>query len=106
MISPLVTLKSRSCVIGGVGCRAGVKRVPETRCARQRHAGARQFFGAEVPGDQAGHCRLQPVSDTAGEVLSPATIVSTLNRSSGSPAAFDSASPTKADVMSWWSPLR
>ena len=31
---------------------------------------------------QAGHCRVQPVSDTGGEVLSPATMESTRNRSS------------------------
>lgn len=32
----------------------------------------------------AGHCIVQPVSDTGGDVLSPATMLSTLNRSSGS----------------------
>jgi hypothetical protein len=47
----------------------------------------------------AGHCIVQPVSDTGGDVSSPGTMVSTLNRSSGSSAPFDCASPTKADVI-------
>ena len=40
------------------------------------------------------------LSDTGGEVVSPATMVSTLNRSSASSAPLDCASPTNADVIS------
>src|SRR5262249_56882603 len=53
---------------------------------------------------QAGHCRVQPVSLSGGEGLSPGMTVSTLNKSSGSPPRFVSASPTNAEVISWWSP--
>ncbi len=54
----------------------------------------------------AGHCTLQPVASSGGAVLSPGTTSLTLNRSSGSLAPLGTTSPTKAEVMSWWSPLR
>src|SRR5262249_22059792 len=49
---------------------------------------------------QAGHCSVQPVSLSGGDVLSPGTTWSTRNRSSGSSLPFDTASPTKAEVIS------
>jgi hypothetical protein len=49
---------------------------------------------------QAGHWSVQPVSETGGEVLSPAMIVSTLNKSSGSLTPFGRTSPMKAEVIS------
>jgi hypothetical protein len=52
-------------------CGEGVRR----RGARGKPVvAARRYRTGQVSAGQAGHCRAQPVSDTAGEVLSPATI--------------------------------
>jgi hypothetical protein len=52
-------------------CGEGVRR----RDARGKPVAAvRRFRAGRVGAGQAGHCSVQPVSDTAGEVLSPATI--------------------------------
>jgi hypothetical protein len=48
-------------------CRSGVWREADVRGEAGRAA-------REVCDVQAGHCRVQPVSATAGEVLSPAMI--------------------------------
>src|SRR5262249_37198063 len=99
MIRPLVMLKTRSWVI------RSHKNYPHPSL---RLSGGGQGEVDDLRGApcQAGHCKVQPVSFSGGEVLSPGTMESTWNKSSGSPAGLVSAWPTKAEVISWWSPLR
>jgi hypothetical protein len=77
------------------------RHTPPTVAAWRASDGSFRNEPAEAGIAQRGVCILQPVSATAGAVLSPATTASTLNKSSGSPAGLLKASPTNAEVISW-----